>query len=113
MANLTTDEEYASVTIQVFDNHTPPRPAAIDGPIVWASSDETVIVGEPTPDGLSGKIKSVAPGGPARMTFTGDADLGAGVVPVTGVTEDITVIAGAAGAASVFTVELGPATPKA
>lgn len=113
MAELSVDDEYANIVLEIWDNHVPPRPAAVDGDIVWASSDETVLLALPNPGGLSGKIRSVAPGGPAKVSFTGDADLGAGVVPIIGITEDITVIPGVAGPAAIITVVLGAASAKA
>lgn len=94
--------------------------AAIDGDIIWTSSDETVLLPVPDPGGKTGTIETVAPSHldadgkmlPARVTFTGDADMGAGVVPIVGVTEDINLVAGPNSRASMFTVAL-TAVPKA
>jgi len=93
--------------------------APVDGDIVWTSSDETVLLPVPDAGGKTGTIKTVAPSHldaagemlPARVTFTGDADLGNGVEPIVGVTEDITLSLGANSRASLFTVAL-TAVPK-
>jgi hypothetical protein len=47
-----------------------------------------------------------------RVTVTADADLGAGVQTITGVSDDITVTLGPSQMASVMTLNLGAATPK-
>ncbi len=110
MATLTTRQQFAAITIAITTADG--RPATVDGPVVWASSDETVLTVAPAADGLSGVINAGAAGGPARVTFTADADLGAGVVNITGVTEDITVTTDPRDLASTFTVNLGTATDK-
>lgn len=60
--------------------------------IVWASSDETVLSVVPDADGMGFQASIVAPGGPARIVVTGDADRGAGVETITGVSDDVTVL---------------------
>lgn len=109
---LTTRQRFADVQLGVFkaDGVTP---APVDGVPVWASSDETVIKVTPSDDGMSAVIDSVAPGGPARITVSADADQGAGVVEITGVTDDITVVLDNRDQASVMTLTLGGATDKA
>lgn len=82
-------------------------PATVDGIPVWASSDETVVTVTASADGMSATIPCVAPG-TARITVTADADLGAGTVTITGVSEDIIVTVDPANAASVVTLNLGP-----
>jgi len=72
------------------------NPAQVEGPPVWASSDETVLLVVPAADGLSAVLKGNTPGGPARASVTADADLGEGVSPIVGTTESITVVAGTA-----------------
>lgn len=109
--DIDTDTNLNAV-LAVTDDHDPPRPARVDGVPVWASSDETVLKVTPADDGMSALIETVAPGGPARVTVTGDADLGEGVLTLTGVTEDINVAQGPAGQATTFTLGL-TATPKA
>jgi hypothetical protein len=90
-------------------------PASVQaGSVVYASSDETVMtVTGLSADQLSGNVSAVAEGGPARITVQADADLGAGVVTITGVSEDVTVTADPANLASTFTFTFGPAVPKA
>ncbi len=110
MATLTTDEHFASVVLSIFaaDGTTP---ASVDGVPIWASSDGTIIRVMPNPDGMGGSVETVGPGGPARITVSADADLGAGIVSITGVSEDIMVTPGVPVAAT-MTLNLGAATPK-
>ncbi len=110
MATLTTRQEYAGITLVITT--TDGKPAKVDGAVVWASSDETVLSFTESADGLTGSIGSVGVGGPARISFTADADLGAGVQTITGVTEDITVTADPRDLASTFTVTLPAPTDK-
>jgi hypothetical protein len=86
--------------------------AAVDGVPVWASSDETVVSVTAAADGMSAVIPCIAPG-TARVTVTADADLGAGVITITGVSEDINVVVDPANQASVMTLTLSPPAPKA
>lgn len=85
--------------------------AAVDGVPVWASSDATVVTVTAAADGMSAIIPCVAPG-TARITVTADADLGAGTVTITGVSEDIIVTTDPANQASIMTLTLGPAVAK-
>ena len=85
--------------------------ATVDGVPVWASSDATVLTVTAAADGMSAIIPCVAPG-TARVTVTADADMGAGIVTITGVSEDIVVTLDPANAASVVTLTLGPAVAK-
>lgn len=105
----------ATATLTIMDSHSPPRPAPVDGVPIWASSDETVVRVTAADDGMSATITPVAPTPtdvngapiPARITVTADADLGAGVVPITGVSEDILVQLDPNSAASVVAIALG------
>jgi hypothetical protein len=108
MADITTDQFFPDVALTITDSKG--RPAAVDGVPVWASSDDTVLSVTPAADGMSAVINSVAPG-TARATVSADADLGAGVVQITGVTEDVNVTNGSV--ASVMTLSLGAAADKA
>lgn len=87
------------------------NPATVEGAPVWASSDETVLNVTPAADGMSAIIGCVAPG-TARVTVSADADLGAGVMTITGVTEDINVTTDPAQLASIMTLTLGAPVPK-
>lgn len=53
---------------------------------VWTTSDESILtlVADPGGDPLKVTAHAVGPLGSALVTFTADADLGAGVVPVIG-----------------------------
>jgi len=86
-------------------------PAAVEGAPIWASSDETVLSVVPSEDGMTAAINSVAPG-TARITVSADADLGQGVMEITGVSEDINVTLGPSQFASVMTLNLGTPAPK-
>lgn len=110
MATLNTAEKFVgSVEFFLADGVTP---ATVQpGSIVWASSDETVIRVEAGPDGLAFEAPAVAPG-IARLTVTADADLGDGVVTITGVSDDIEVTLAPAPLASVIRINLGAPVPK-
>lgn len=83
--------------------------AAVDGVPTWASSDDTVVAVAPAADGMSAVVSTVAPG-TARVTVHADADLGAGVTDITGVTEDIVVTVNPNQQASVVNLTLQPFT---
>lgn len=84
------------------------NPAAVDGVPVWTSSDETVLQILVEADGMSATVATVAPG-TARITVQADADLGAGVLPITGVSEDVVVTPNPNTFASVVALTLGTA----
>jgi hypothetical protein len=105
---VTVDQNFPNATITVTDDRG--NPAVVDGVPVWASSDETVLVPTPAADGMSGLIDTVAPGGPARVSVTVDADLGTGTKPLVVMFDDITVTGGAA---AVITGDLGAPADKA
>lgn len=110
MAQLTTRQEAtATITVTKADG----SPGSVDGVPVWASSDETVLTVTAAADGMSAVVSAVAPGGPARISVTGDADLGAGVTPLIGMSEDIDVVIDPRDQASVITVSLGAPTDRA
>lgn len=107
MASLTTDQYYPSVVLTITDSKG--RPAPVDGVPVWASSDETVIRVTPDATGMMASVDTVAPG-TARVTVSADADLGAGTVTITGVSEDIDVTSG--NVAAVVSLSLGAPADK-
>ena len=109
MANVTTDQNYPNVVLTITDNHVPPRPAPVDGIPVWGSSDDTVLGVVPAADGMTAVVNTVAPG-TARISVSADADTGAGVVTITGVSEDIVVTSG--NVASVMALDLGTPADK-
>ena len=88
------------------------QPAPVDGVPVWASSDETVLAVTAAADGMSAVVACVAPG-TARVTVNADADMGAGTVNITGVSEDINVTVDPANQASIVSITLGAPVPKA
>lgn len=104
MANFSLDQ-VLPVTIEPKQRNG--QPATLDGVPVWASSDETIVTVVAAADGLSATIDSVTPGD-ARVSVSGDADLGEGVKPIVG-TIDVTVTAGSA---RTITVVAGAASDK-
>jgi hypothetical protein len=108
MANLNTSQQ---VPATLAITNAAGQPAPVDGVPVWASSDETVILVTPAADGMSAVAAAVAPG-TGRITVTADADTGAGVTTITGVSEDIIVVVDPANAASIMTLTLGAPVPK-
>lgn len=108
MANVFSDQNLPfTLAITKADG----TPATVDGVPVYATSDATVIGVTPAADGMSGVVNTVA-NGTARMTVTADADLGAGVQTITGVSEDIVVSTDPANLATTFKFTFGAPTPK-
>jgi hypothetical protein len=81
------------------------NPAEVDGIPEWAV-DNNVLVLTPAPDGMSCGAAASGAMGTATVTFTCDADLGAGVEPLIG-TLDFDVTAGKAAV-----VTINPGTPS-
>jgi hypothetical protein len=61
----------------------------------WLSTDPGVLTVEPSVDGLSASAVAVGPLGTAQVQVSADADLGSGVVALTGIL-DVQVVAGQA-----------------
>lgn len=89
-------------TISVAFTDAAGNPATVDGTPTWTSSDPSIILVTPADDGMSAVATTVGPLGTSQVAVTADADLGAGITPVTG-TLDIQVIASQAVAASIAT----------
>jgi len=111
MINATTDQEWLAASVGFKNARGEPAPVEA-GSVVWASSDDTVLAVTPSADGMTASVKTVAPGGPARITVSADADIGSGVQTITGFTDDVTVTLGPNSAASVVALDLGAATEK-
>ncbi len=79
--NMTNSQKATATITPVFKDGTP---APVDGVPVWASSDETIVTVAPAADGLSAVVAAVGPLGSAKISVTGDADLGADVKPIFG-----------------------------
>lgn len=109
MANGNTSQMFTA-TLVITDSTG--AVAVVQGAPVWASSDETIVSVTASADGMTATIPCVAPG-TARVSVSADADLGAGVVTITGVTEDIVVTLDPAHVASIMTLTLGAPVPKA
>jgi predicted NUDIX family NTP pyrophosphohydrolase len=114
MATMNTSE-MIPVTLEFFLADGVTQASVQQDSIVWASSDETVVTATPdATNAATGFIRSVAVSvAPARVTFTADADMGAGVVTITAVTEDIDVTQDPATLANTIRVTLGAPVPKA
>jgi hypothetical protein len=87
------------------------NPAAVDGPVAWASSDDDIVT--VTVDDNDSTIVTVTPVGDlgqVQITATADADLGTGVRNLITVC-DITVVAGEAVAGTIQPI--GEAEPIA
>lgn len=102
------------VTFVIEPEKADGSPASVEpGSVVVASSDETVItVSSDTGNELSGDVMAVAEGGPARFTVTADADMGNGVVTITGISEDINVTVDPRDQAAMFKITLGAPADK-
>lgn len=109
MADINTDQNFPSVLLSITDAHG--RPAAVDGVPVWASSDETVLSVIPAADGMSATVDAVG-AGVARISVSADADLGAGVSSITGVSDEVNVSQAPASPASNMVLNLGAAVDK-
>ena len=99
-----------AVQMQVTYVDAEGNPAKVDGPITWASSDETLA--EVEVDSVDSSIVTVTPVGPTgqvQITATADADLGAGVRELITVC-DISLVAGEAVAGTIQPV--GAPFPK-
>lgn len=108
MADLLTSQEFRPTVTFTTDSG---QPARVDGTPVWASSDATIASVTPSADGMSAVVRPVAPGGPVRISVSADADLGAGVKPINGVSPDFNVAQDPADQASVVAIDLGAPVP--
>lgn len=109
MADINTDQNFPAVTLTI--TNASGAPAAVDGAPVWATSDATILTVTAAADGMSALVSTVA-AGTARVSVTADADLGAGVSTITGVSEDVNVTVGPLSQASVITFGFGTPVPK-
>ena len=96
-----------AVQMQVTYVDAEGNPAKVDGPITWASSDETLA--EVEVDSVDSSVTPVGPTGQVQVTATADADLGAGVRELITVC-DISLVAGEAVAGTIQPV--GEPFPK-
>lgn len=103
---IMTNSQQATATITPVDKKG--QPASVDGVPVWASSDETIITVTPAADGMSAVVAAVGPLGTAKVSVSGDADLGPGVTPIFG-TLDVTITQGQAVG---FNIVLGTPTEQ-
>lgn len=120
MANLTTRQHVTFTLNPLRDDGTPGQLQA--GSVSVASSDETVVMVSLDPaNELAGDVVAVAesavgPDGspmPSRFVVQADADMGQGVVTITGTSEDIFVTVDARDQATSFTITMGVPQDKA
>lgn len=90
---ILTDTQEVDLSIQPEDKKG--KPAQVDGTPAWVSSDPTIVEVIPAADGLSAVAKAGANLGHAQISVSADADLGAGVITITGVME-FDIVAGQA-----------------
>ena len=112
MALTFTTEQFVPFTVEAKDGRG--RSVAIES-LTAVSSDETVVavdVVQGEGNVWNGTLTSVAPGGPAQVVLTGDADLGEGVREVMAVIEEITVTLDERTGARLLTVSPGEAQDK-
>lgn len=110
MVDVTTDQNFPHVVLTITDAKG--RPARVDGVPVWSTSDVTVLSVKAGADGMSAVVDTVATG-TARVVVQADADLGAGVSTITGVSEDVNVTLGSSSVASTMALSLGAPVDKA
>jgi len=95
-------DKMIEVKVAYVDSHG--NAAAVDGDVVWASSDEALATVTVSPDDSTEcQITPVGPAGSAQITATADADLGAGVRELVTML-DLTLIAGEAVAGTISVV---------
>lgn len=98
-----TDTQKAPLSIEPVDKAG--NPAPVEGPPSWEASDPNLLDVTPSADGLSAVISAKGPLGSCQVTVNADADVGEGVVPITGVL-DVQIVAGQAVA---LKISAGPA----
>jgi hypothetical protein len=87
------------VTVAYTDQYG--NPAVIDGDVIWASSDDTIVqVFTESGNSLNAMVKAQTKTGQAQVTATADADLGEGVRSLVTLM-DVSVVAGEAVAGTI------------
>lgn len=109
MSDINTDQTFPNAFLTITKNDG--SPGSVDGIPVWASSDETVLAVRPAADGMTAVVGPVA-AGTARITVTADADLGAGVITITGISKDVEVSTGPLSLATTIVIDLGTPVDK-
>jgi len=98
------------VNVKVAYQDAAGNPAAVDGDVTWASSDDaTATVLVDGADSMAAVVSATGPVGQAQITATADADLGAGVRELITIM-DVSVVAGEAVAGVISPV--GAAQPQ-
>lgn len=93
-------QDIQQVDLSVVFSDAAGNPAGVEGAPVWSSSDDAVLTVTAGSDGLTANAAAVGPLGTAQVQLTADADLGEGVVQITG-TLDVEVIASQAATATI------------
>lgn len=82
---ILTDSQKVLLSIKPVDKKG--NPAMVEGAPEWGTSDSAILEVEVAPDGMSAVLVAQGPLGHGQVTVVADADLGAGVVPITGILE--------------------------
>ena len=98
MSVVLKDNQRVAVAVSPVDARG--NPAPVDGVPVWAVVGPAILTLETAADGLSCVATTTGELGVTQLTVTADADLGEGVVAITGLL-DVEVVAGAAVALNV------------
>ena len=98
------DNQKVSVLIQPVS--VKGNPAPLDGVPVWTVTDESLVSVVSAEDGMSAVVTAVGPIGTAQVIVKGDADLGEGLVEITGILDVEILASGAA------TFVITPGTPE-
>lgn len=104
MAFKLTDTQQVDLSATFIDKKG--NPAPVDGLPEWFTDNPNVLSLVPSPDGLACKISAVGPIGTAIVSMKADADLGSGIIPISGLF-DVEVVSGAA-----VQVTITPGTPS-
>lgn len=106
MPSVITAEQKLPVTVFVTDKYS--NPATLDGLLTWESTNPDLLTVTVLDDATSAELIPVGPAGLVQVIVRGDADLGDGIRPITGLI-DIEIIGGEA---SLMTITPGLAVPK-
>lgn len=114
---MTTQEKVLGHIDGFFSADDPPKPARVDGPPVWESSDTNAVTLMVSADGMDVEVVSadIPEGDPARVatvTMTADASLDPSVHAPIVVTQDFVVTAMPAPVAATASISFGSPIPK-
>lgn len=94
------DNQQARVSIAIRSARG--NPAVVDGTPQWSVSSAAHLEVVAEADGMAALVRALGPSGAAQVSVHVDADLGEGVIPVTGVL-DVNVLSGLAAVIEIST----------